>query len=59
MPGMATGSSGDGEAMGLPPKPGEDDSLHPGKRVSDLGSMTKEIWTQKKKKIGLVLQLVT
>ena len=46
---MAAWGRVEGDAVGLPPKPGEDSALRPEERDSDKDSVTKEIRTQKKK----------
>ena len=39
------GGGAEGEAVGLPPRPGEDRGLRPAERSSDLDSMTEEkLW---------------
>ena len=50
IPDLAAGGRAEGEAMGLPPRPGEDNRLRPGKWASDLDSMASEIGVQRKKK---------
>ena len=40
---LSAGGRAEGEAVGLPPTPGEDGGLCPGVRASDVDGMTKEI----------------
>ena len=49
MPDAAAGGGAEGEAVGLPPRPGKGSGLRPVERTSDLDSMPEATETQKKK----------
>ena len=50
MPDLAADGRADGDAVGLPPRSGEDSGRRTGERSADLDSLTKETGTQKTKK---------
>ena len=60
-PDTAAGSTAEGEAVGMPPNPGEDSGLRLGKRASDSDGMTKEMGTQKElcTSIGMTKEIGT